>query len=246
MLANERNLVCPKVDESNKLEVVNGRHLMVEEGLSARSLETFTANNCELAKDNLWVITGPNMGGKSTFLRQNAIIVILAQIGCFVPCSKARVGIVDKLFSRVGSADDLYNEMSTFMVEMIETSFILQGATERSLAILDEIGRGTSGKEGISIAYATLKYLLENNQCRTLFATHFGQELKQIIDNKCSKGMSEKVKFYQSGITDLGGNNFCYNHKLKPGICTKSDAIRVAELAGFPMEALKEAREILG
>lgn len=246
VLANERNLVCPKVDESNKLEVVNGRHLMVEEGLSARSLETFTANNCELAKDNLWVITGPNMGGKSTFLRQNAIIVILAQIGCFVPCSKARVGIVDKLFSRVGSADDLYNEMSTFMVEMIETSFILQGATERSLAILDEIGRGTSGKEGISIAYATLKYLLENNQCRTLFATHFGQELKQIIDNKCSKGMREKVKFYQSGITDLGGNNFCYNHKLKPGICTKSDAIRVAELAGFPMEALKEAREILG
>ncbi|CAI4039496.1 hypothetical protein SMKI_08G1630 [Saccharomyces mikatae IFO 1815] len=246
VLANEKNLVCPKVDESDKLEVVNGRHLMVEEGLSARSLETFTANNCELAKDNLWVITGPNMGGKSTFLRQNAIIVILAQIGCFVPCRKARVGIVDKLFSRVGSADDLYNEMSTFMVEMIETSFILQGATKRSLAILDEIGRGTSGKEGISIAYATLKYLIENNQCRTLFATHFGQELKQIIDNKCAKGMREKIKFYQSGITDLGGNNFCYNHKLKPGICMKSDAIRVAELAGFPMEALQEAREILG
>ncbi|EJS43473.1 msh1p [Saccharomyces arboricola H-6] len=246
VLANEKNLVCPKVDESDKLEVVNGRHLMVEEGLSARSLETFTANDCELAKDNLWVITGPNMGGKSTFLRQNAIIVILAQVGCFVPCSKAHVGIVDKLFSRVGSADDLYNEMSTFMVEMIETSFILQGATTRSLAILDEIGRGTSGKEGISIAYATLKYLLENNQCRTLFATHFGQELKQIIDRKCAKDLREKIKFYQSGITDLGGNNFCYNHKLKPGICMKSDAIRVAELAGFPTEALQEAREILG
>lgn len=246
ILANEKNLVCPKVDESDKLEVVNGRHLMVEEGLSTRSLETFTANDCELAKDNLWVITGPNMGGKSTFLRQNAIIVILAQIGCFVPCSKAHVGIVDKLFSRVGSADDLYNEMSTFMVEMIETSFILQGATTRSLAILDEIGRGTSGKEGISIAYATLKYLLENNQCRTLFATHFGQELKHIIDSKCTKGLREKIKFYQSGITDLGGNNFCYDHKLKPGICMKSDAIRVAELAGFPTEALQEAREILG
>ncbi|CAI4063875.1 hypothetical protein SKDZ_08G1660 [Saccharomyces kudriavzevii ZP591] len=246
VLANEKNLVCPKVDESDKLEVMNGRHLMVEEGLSARSLEAFTANDCELAKDNLWVITGPNMGGKSTFLRQNAIIVILAQVGCFVPCSKAHIGIVDKLFSRVGSADDLYNEMSTFMVEMIETSFILQGATRRSLAILDEIGRGTSGKEGISIAYATLKYLLENNQCRTLFATHFGQELKQIIDSKCATGLREKIKFYQSGITDLGGNNFCYNHKLKPGICMKSDAIRVAELAGFPAEALQEAREILG
>lgn len=245
ILAKEKNLVCPKVDRSDKLEIIGGRHLMVEDGISSRSLEKFTENDCCLESGNLWVITGPNMGGKSTFLRQNAIIVLLAQMGCYVPCSGAHIGLVDKIFSRVGSADDLYNEMSTFMVEMIETSFILRGATSKSLAILDEIGRGTSGKEGVSIAYATLKYLIEQNRCRSLFATHFGQELHQIIEGKCALEIKQKIKFYKSGIVEMTDTDFFYDHKLKPGICTKSDAVRVAKTAGFPEKALESARELL-
>lgn len=245
ILAKEKNLVCPKVDRSDKLEIIGGRHLMVEDGISNRSLEKFTENDCCLESGHLWVITGPNMGGKSTYLRQNAIIVLLAQMGSYVPCSAAHIGLVDKIFSRVGSADDLYNEMSTFMVEMIETSFILRGATSKSLAILDEIGRGTSGKEGVSIAYATLKYLIEQNRCRSLFATHFGQELHQIIEEKCALETKQKIQFYKSGIVETTYNDFFYDHKLKPGICTKSDAVRVAKTAGFPEKALQSARELL-
>lgn len=245
VLANDKNLVSPRVDNSSKLEIIGGRHLMVEEGLSHNTLETFVDNDCKLEKGDLWVITGPNMGGKSTYLRQNAIIVILAQIGCFVPCTSAHIGLVDKIFSRVGSADDLYNELSTFMVEMIETSFILHGATNQSLAILDEIGRGTSGIEGTSIAFATLKYLIKNNSCRSLFATHFGQELKDIIEVKCDETLKRKIKFYQTGIVELNNTNFYYDHKLKEGICKKSDAIRVARYAGFPEEALNDANLIL-
>ncbi|CCF58666.1 hypothetical protein KAFR_0F00690 [Kazachstania africana CBS 2517] len=245
ILATEKDLVCPKVDNSTILKIDGGRHLMVEESLSMKSLEKFVDNDCELKGGNLWVITGPNMGGKSTFLRQNAIIVILAQIGCFVPCSSAHIGLVDKIFSRIGSADDLYNEMSTFMVEMIETSFILHGATNRSLAILDEIGRGTSGKEGVSIAFATLKYLIEHNQCKSLFATHFGEELNNIIKAKNEKQLHDKVAFYQSGIFEIDDTKFSYNYKLRPGISAKSDATKVAQLAGFPEEVLKEAESIL-
>ena len=122
VLARERNWVCPVVDSSYTLEILGGRHLVVEDSLLGRSLGRFVPNNCKLESGHTWIITGPNMGGKSTFLRQNAIIVILAQIGSFVPCDSAKIGLVDKIFSRVGSADDLYNEMSTFMVEMIETS----------------------------------------------------------------------------------------------------------------------------
>ncbi|CCD23471.1 mismatch repair ATPase MSH1 NDAI_0B04370 [Naumovozyma dairenensis CBS 421] len=244
-LAKEKNLVCPKLDNSTKLEIIGGRHLMVEEGLSLNSLNKFVLNDCILSGGELWVVTGPNMGGKSTFLRQNAIIVILAQIGCFVPCARAHIGLVDKIFSRVGSADDLYNEMSTFMVEMVETSFILRGATEKSLAILDEIGRGTSGKEGVSIAYATAKYLIWNNSCRSLFATHFGTELKKIIDEQKDKAISDSVSFYRSGIIELGKGEFIYDHKLRSGICQKSDAIKVARTAGFPEEALEEAIKLL-
>lgn len=241
----EKNLVCPKVDHSNELEILGGRHLVVEDGISAKSLESFTSNNCRLSKGHLWIVTGPNMGGKSTFLRQNAIIVIMAQIGCFVPCESARIGLVDKIFSRVGSADDLYNEMSTFMVEMIETSFILKGATKRSLAILDEIGRGTSGREGVSIAFATLKHLVHRNQCRSLFATHFGNELQHVVESKCDEPFKEKLHFYKSDIVELDKDHFYYDHKLKPGICSKSDAIKVAKIAGFPEEALKTAQSVL-
>ncbi|SCV02832.1 LAME_0H05578g1_1 [Lachancea meyersii CBS 8951] len=244
-LALEKNLVCPIVDSSSDLNIKGGRHIMVEDALSAKTLDKFTPNSTSLCAGKLWVITGPNMGGKSTYLRQNAIIAILAQIGCYVPCESATVGIVDKIFSRVGSADDLYNEMSTFMVEMIETGYILKGATPRSLAILDEIGRGTSGKEGVSIAYATLKHLIEQNGCRSLFATHFGKELQRLIDIKCEPAIRERVSYYQSTVHDREGGKFLYDHQLTPGVCEKSDAIKVALKAGFPKGALNDAEEVL-
>ncbi|CDO96447.1 unnamed protein product [Kluyveromyces dobzhanskii CBS 2104] len=243
-LANEQRLVLPKITQGTELEIKGGRHLVVEAGISQMSLESFTSNDCQIDSGELWVITGPNMGGKSTFLRQNAIIVILAQIGSFVPCESAVIGLVDKIFSRVGSADDLYNEMSTFMVEMIETSYILKGATNRSMAILDEIGRGTSRSEGVAIAYATLKYLVTNNACRALFATHFGTELSNTINNTANKDFIQSISFYKTGI--IGDDSkFYYDHKLKPGICSKSDAIKVAKLAGFPKEALEIADSVL-
>ena len=246
-LAREKNLVCPKVTTKPMLNIINGRHIMVEDGLASKSLTNFIGNNCEINSSEVWVITGPNMGGKSTFLRQNAIIVILAQIGCFVPCDSAEIGIVDKIFSRIGSADDLYNEMSTFMVEMIETSFILRGATKRSLAILDEIGRGTSGKEGVRIAFATVKYLIEHNKCRTLFATHFGKEMKSIIDkskDESYKRLNSRIKYYQTNILKLENNKLMYNYKLRPGICEKSDAFNVAKMAGFPYKALQVVHDL--
>ncbi|SMN18927.1 similar to Saccharomyces cerevisiae YHR120W MSH1 DNA-binding protein of the mitochondria involved in repair of mitochondrial DNA, has ATPase activity and binds to DNA mismatches [Maudiozyma saulgeensis] len=244
-LAEEKNLICPKVDNSLELKINKGRHLMVEEGITSKSLQRFVSNDCNLDQGDIWVITGPNMGGKSTFLRQNAIIVILAQIGSYVPCDSAHIGLVDKIFSRVGSADDLYNELSTFMVEMIETSFILHGATNRSLAILDEIGRGTSGKEGISIAYAAMNFMAEQNQCRTLFATHFGEELNNLIQKRPGTTLSKKVKFFQSKMIEIDRIKFYYDYRMVPGICTKSDAIRVARSAGFPESVLEEAEQIL-
>lgn len=245
VLAREKNLVCPKVDHSDKLEIVGGRHCVVEDAISRRSLEKFTENDCNLHSGELWIVTGPNMGGKSTFLRQNAIIVLLAQMGCFVPCESAHIGLVDKIFSRTGSADDLFNEMSTFMVEMIETSFILRGATNRSLAILDEIGRGTSSKEGVGIAFATLRHLIKNNVCKTLFATHFGQELDSLLQKRDQADLQDKIKFYSTGIVETSESNFYYDHKLRSGVCEKSDAFRVAKTAGFPEEALRTARELL-
>ncbi|AGO10590.1 AaceriABR137Wp [[Ashbya] aceris (nom. inval.)] len=244
IVASEKNLVCPDVDNSSTLEIVGGRHLVVEDGLQSRAPRNFTANDCKLQSGDIWIVTGPNMGGKSTFLRQTAIIVILAQIGCYVPCASARIGLVDKIFSRVGSADDLYNDMSTFMVEMLETSFMLKGATRRSLAILDEIGRGTNAKDGTSIAYTTLHYMLTKNRCRALFASHFGLELSELVHQHLPSGLRKKVHFYRTSVSELNGRSF-YDHKVTQGICLHSDAIRVAQMAGFPREALDVARKIL-
>ncbi|KAH3676163.1 hypothetical protein WICMUC_002185 [Wickerhamomyces mucosus] len=240
VLAQERGLVCPEISEGTELEIIKGRHLVVETGLS-HSLKNFIPNDCSLDKNNsIWMITGPNMGGKSTFLRQNAIIVILGQIGSYVPAESARIGIVDKIFSRVGSADDLYNQMSTFMVEMVETSYILNGATDRSLAILDEVGRGTSGKEGIAIAYATLKHLESTNNCRVLFATHFGMEIKELLDNHSS---SSGILFKKTNIEKLNGK-IIFSHHLENGVSENSFAIDVAKFAGFPHKALQIAQNV--
>lgn len=247
ILGIEKNLVKPVVDNSRTLMIENGRHLMVEDSLKQRKLDSFTTNDCELSNGSLLVISGPNMGGKSTYLRQNAIIVILAQMGCYVPCSKAHIGLVDRLYSRVGSADDLYNDMSTFMVEMMETSFILNGATSKSMAILDEIGRGTSGNEGIAIAYASLRYLITENKCRTLFATHFAQQLKNIIDKEIiSNDENTKISYFHTTIRESEiSDKFFYDHKMRPGISTQSDAIKVAKIAGFPEKATNEAMKAL-
>ena len=176
-LAVERDYVRPEIDDSLDFVIEGGRHPVVEQAL--QRWRPFVANDCDLSPPSnassgrIWLLTGPNMAGKSTFLRQNALIAVLAQMGSFVPAKRARIGVVDRLFSRVGAADDLARGRSTFMVEMVETAAILNQASERSLVILDEIGRGTATFDGLSIAWAAIEHLHENNRCRALFATHF-------------------------------------------------------------------------
>ncbi|GEQ69368.1 hypothetical protein JCM33374_g3039 [Metschnikowia sp. JCM 33374] len=243
VLARENSWVRPKFATTKILSVAEGRHAVVESSLKENG-KSFVANDTKLGSDGtLWIISGPNMGGKSTYLRQNALIVILAQIGCFVPAKRANICIVDRLFTRVGASDDLFSDLSTFMVEMIETSNILKNATSRSLAIVDEIGRGTSGKEGLAIAYATLLHLLEVNKCRTLFATHFGTELKTLLDKDNVK--QNKVRFYKTQVVKNSDGKHIFKHVLEPGISKKSYAIEVAELAGFPKSALAHAERAL-
>src|SRR5579872_5785608 len=175
-LAIAARYVRPKMDNGLSFEITHGRHPVVEAALQAASAAHFVPNDCDLSPNSrgrLWLVTGPNMAGKSTFLRQNALIAILAQMGSFVPAGSARIGVVDRLFSRVGAADDLASGRSTFMVEMVETAAILNQATPRSLVILDEIGRGTSTYDGMSIAWATVEHLHDQVRCRALFATHY-------------------------------------------------------------------------
>src|SRR5690606_38807020 len=172
-LARKERWVRPGVDESAELVIEDGRHPVVEAAL-AGDRKPFVPNDCRQdGRGRLWLLTGPNMAGKSTFLRQTALIIVLAQIGSFVPARAARIGLVDRLFSRVGAADDLARGRSTFMVEMIETATILNQATPRSFVILDEIGRGTATYDGLSIAWAVVEHLHEVNGCRGLFATHY-------------------------------------------------------------------------
>ncbi|KAM9894410.1 hypothetical protein OXX79_008721, partial [Metschnikowia pulcherrima] len=163
--------------------------------------------------------------------------------GCFVPAKRANLCIVDRLFTRVGASDDLFSDLSTFMVEMIETSNILRNATNSSLAIVDEIGRGTSGKEGLAIAYATLLHLLKVNKCRTLFATHFGKELKGLLDK--DNVNQSKIRFYKTEVVTNSEGKHIFKHQLSPGISEKSYAIEVAGLAGFPKSALLHAERAL-
>jgi DNA mismatch repair protein MutS len=185
----------------------------------------------------LWLVTGPNMAGKSTFLRQNALIVVLAQMGSFVPARAARIGIVDRLFSRVGAADDLARGRSTFMVEMVETAGILNQATERSLVILDEIGRGTATFDGLSIAWAVVEYLNEVSKCRALFATHYHEltALAGTLPQVASVTM--QVREWKDEIRFL--------HQVKPGAADRSYGIQVAKLAGLPPAVTKRAAEVL-
>ena len=235
----EKNSYCkPLVDESRKFIIQQGRHPIVENSMDNQSLGKFISNDCYLdEKLNIQLITGPNMAGKSTYLRQNALIAILAQIGSFVPAKYAELGIIDKRFSRVGASDDLAGGRSTFMVEMVETSIILNQATSKSFVIIDEIGRGTATFDGLAIAWATLDFLAKNNNCRTIFATHFHELTKLTEELRNIKNMAMQISEDNGEIIFL--------HEIKEGVVDKSYGIQVAKLAGLPNEVTKKAEVIL-
>ena len=240
-IAKEGSWCKPLVDETRSFEVIDGRHPVVEQALRESSENYFIPNNCNLnchTNDaNIWLITGPNMAGKSTFLRQNALLVVLAQMGSYIPATSANIGIVTQLFSRVGASDDLARGHSTFMVEMVETAAILNQADEKSLVILDEIGRGTATYDGLSIAWATLEYLHEKNKCRALFATHY-HELASLSDKLPGlTNATVSVKEFREEIVFL--------YKVVLGFADKSYGVQVAKLAGMPQAVLERAREVL-
>ena len=241
-LAVDENYTRPVVDNSLKFSIEGGRHPVVEQSLK-RDGQPFIANACDLSpgptqsSGQIWLITGPNMAGKSTFLRQNALIALMAQIGSFVPAKLAHIGIVDRLFSRVGAADDLARGRSTFMVEMVETAAILNQAGERALVILDEIGRGTSTFDGLSIAWASIEHLHESNRCRALFATHY-HELTALSANLPRLfNATVRVKEWQGDVVFL--------HEVLPGSADRSYGIQVAKLAGLPAAVVTRAKSVL-
>lgn len=242
-LAGEKNWTRPIMNNSSTHNIIGGRHPTVEGGLQEEG-RTFVGNDCFVGlPKKTWLITGPNMAGKSTFLRQNALITILAQVGSYVPASFAELGIVDQIFSRVGSADNLYKDQSTFMVEMLETSNILKTATKRSFVIMDEIGRGTTPNDGTAVAFACLWHLTHVNGCRTLFATHF-HELADMVKGEEMEG---DVGYYCTDVKEDGDgkDGFRYVHKLRVGVNRQSHALKVARLAGLPQEAIQVARKVL-
>jgi DNA mismatch repair protein MutS len=240
VLAAERDYTRPQVDHSLTFAIDGGRHPVVEQAL-ARDGTPFVSNGCDLtAEENagrIWLITGPNMAGKSTFLRQNALIAVLAQMGSFVPAKRAHFGVVDRLFSRVGAADDLARGRSTFMVEMVETAAILNQAGERALVILDEIGRGTATFDGLSIAWATIEHLHEVNRCRSLFATHFHELTALSARLPRLFNATVRVKEWEGEVIFL--------HEVVPGAADRSYGIQVAKLAGLPARVIARAKEVL-
>jgi len=241
-VAVERHYVRPQLDASLDFVIEGGRHPVVEQALTGDG-GPFVANDCDLspppsaAHGRIYLVTGPNMAGKSTYLRQNALIAILAQMGSFVPARRAKIGAVDQLFSRVGAADDIARGRSTFMVEMVETAAILNQAGERALVILDEIGRGTATFDGLSIAWATIEHLHETNRCRALFATHF-HELTALAANLPRLfNATVRVKEWQGDVVFL--------HEVVPGAADRSYGIQVAKLAGLPPAVIERAKVVL-
>ena len=241
-LATARGYVRPEVVPGLDFHIEGGRHPVVEQArLDAAG--PFVPNDCDLSPPTqanagrIWLVTGPNMAGKSTFLRQNALIVLLAQMGSFVPAKRARIGIVDRLFSRVGAADDLARGRSTFMVEMVETAAILNQASEQSLVILDEIGRGTATFDGLSIAWATIEHLHEVNRCRALFATHFHELTALSAKLPRLFNATVRVKEWQGEVVFL--------HEVTAGAADRSYGIQVAKLAGLPRAVVERAQVVL-
>jgi DNA mismatch repair protein MutS len=242
-LAVSESYVRPKVDDSLAFEVREGRHPVVEQALRREAGQPFVPNGVDLgpqdggADPRAMIITGPNMGGKSTFLRQNALIAVLAQAGSFVPARFAHIGVVDRLFSRIGASDDIASGRSTFMVEMVETAAILNQAGPRALVILDEIGRGTATYDGLSIAWAALEHLHDVNRSRTLFATHYHEmtALPERLPRLHNATM--RVKEWKGEVVFL--------HEVAPGAADRSYGVQVAKLAGLPAVVVARAREVL-
>ncbi|MFL6193508.1 MAG: MutS-related protein, partial [Thermoanaerobaculia bacterium] len=252
-LAVERDYVRPEVDGSLDFVIEGGRHPVVEQALQQEG-GPFVANDCDLSPPapffpsplagegkegggRIYVVTGPNMAGKSTFLRQNALIAVLAQMGSFIPAKRARIGVIDRLFSRVGAADDLARGRSTFMVEMVETAGILNLAGPRSLVILDEIGRGTATYDGLSLAWAVVEHLHEVNRCRALFATHFHELTALAAKLPRLECHTLRVKEWRGDVVFL--------HEVAAGTADRSYGIHVARLAGLPEGVIERAGEIL-
>ena len=232
----------PRSTAASPSPSTGGRHPVVEQALGARRravrrqrLRSVAAGDA--AAGRIWLVTGPNMAGKSTFLRQNALIAVLAQMGSFVPARAAHIGVVDRLFSRVGAADDLARGHSTFMVEMVETAAILNQAGERALVILDEIGRGTATFDGLSIAWATIEHLHESNRCRALFATHFHEMTALAAKLPRLHNATMRVKEWQGDVVFL--------HEVVPGAADRSYGIQVAKLAGLPPSVIERAKLVL-
>jgi len=239
-LAVEENWAEPVVDESRAFVVEGGRHPVVERALRRQGAGPFVANGCALTEGEtpaIWLLTGPNMAGKSTFLRQNALIALLAQAGSFVPASRAHIGVVSQLFSRVGAADDLARGRSTFMVEMVETAAILNQADDRALVILDEIGRGTATYDGLSIAWATMEHLHGVNRCRALFATHYHEMTALAGKLPGVENATVRVKEWEGDVIFL--------HEVQKGAADRSYGVQVARLAGLPAAVVDRAKVVL-
>ena len=233
VIAQERNYIRPEMTTDPILHIENGRHPILE-----HKMDDFVSNDCNLGADSrISLLTGPNMAGKSTYLRQNALLIIMAQIGSYIPAAKAKIGIVDRLFSRIGASDDIARGRSTFMVEMIETATILNRATDKSFVILDEVGRGTSTYDGLSIAWAVIESLYLNNKCRVLFATHYREltALKQTLPN---------IHCQTLKVQEWDGNVVFY-HKIIDGVADKSYGIHVASIAGVPANVIRRSKELL-
>jgi DNA mismatch repair protein MutS len=240
VLAVEENYVRPLVDDSLAFSIEGGRHPVVEAALRKSGAGAFVPNDCALGDEagaKLWLVTGPNMAGKSTFLRQNALIAVLAQAGSFVPARSAHIGVADRVFSRVGAADDLARGRSTFMVEMVETAAILNQASERAIVVLDEIGRGTSTFDGLSIAWAAVEHLHDRNRCRALFATHYHEltALSGSLDRL--ENVSMRVREWKGDVVFL--------HEVASGPADRSYGVAVARLAGLPATVVARAEEVL-
>ena len=238
----EQNYVKPKIDDSLAFDIKGGRHPVVEQALAQNpgAATPFIPNDCRLAEGNmqkLWLVTGPNMAGKSTFLRQNALIAVMAQMGSFVPAKAAHIGVVDRLFSRVGASDDLARGRSTFMVEMVETAAILNQAGPRSLIVLDEIGRGTATYDGLSIAWAALEHLHDVNRSRGLFATHYHELTALGARLKNLENVSVLVREYKGDVVFL--------HEVASGPADRSYGVAVGRLAGLPRSVTARAQNIL-
>ena len=238
-LAVEQNYTCPLIDESRDFIIKNGRHAVLEKILP---LGAYVPNDLELSCEDLsktqfMILTGPNMAGKSTYMRQNALIVILAQIGAFVPADYAKIGIVDKIFTRVGASDDLTLGKSTFMVEMTETAYILNSATDRSFILIDEIGRGTSTYDGVAIAWSVAEYIAEKIKARCIFATHY-HELNVMTNN------FPQIKNFRITISEENGE-IEFLRKIVQGGASKSYGIQVAKMAGLPSVVVSRSEELM-